>query len=285
MPTARSCCICGLDAPPAETAEVHSNVRPLAETAYALWRCSRCGSIHARDEVDLDAAYAVYPFFHQKMDWTLRSYCRGLLQRLRRIGTTPDDTILDYGCGSGLLVGFLQRKGYRAVGYDPYSSTHNDPAVLDTQFDVVLAQDVVEHAPEPIAILRRLIDLTRPGGQLVIGTPNAAGIDLARPRKFRHPLHQPYHRHIFSIEALREQCARLGLAERRYWSTPYTNIPGLSLPMLHHYMDQFDGTIDVLFDRPDEAAMWRNPKTWWMLVAGYFLCDEADIMLACHKPV
>jgi SAM-dependent methyltransferase len=283
MSSARHCCICRLDATPADEVHVGSNVRPLADTDYALWRCAGCGSIHARDKVDLEAAYAVYPFFRQKMDWTLRSYCRGLLQRLRRIGTTPNHTILDYGCGSGLLVGFLQRKGYRAVGYDPYSSTHNDPAVLETQFDLVLAQDVVEHDPDPLDALSRIAELARPGGQVVIGTPNASGIDLSRPRQFRHPLHQPYHRHIFSVEALRESCRALGLIERRYWPTPYTNIPGLSLPMLHHYMDHYDGTLDVLFDRPDSAGLWRDPKTWWLLAAGYFLCDDADIMLACRK--
>ncbi|MCD4824297.1 MAG: class I SAM-dependent methyltransferase [Phycisphaerae bacterium] len=274
-----TCCICNeTQSAPPETAEIRSNVRRFAHETFRLWRCSRCRSIHADGEVDLDAYYKYYPFFAQKLDWALKMGYRGLLWRLKRAGLTREHRILDYGCGSGLLVKFLVQRGYKATGYDPYSDDHGDPAALDGEYDFLIAQDVVEHAPEPLAILKTLDSLTSPGGTIVVGTPNAAGIDLTNVEKHVHPLHQPFHRHIFSIDALRRAGEDLGWSMGKVHYTPYTNMPLLSLPFMHHYMKSYDGTIDVLFDRSANMKIWLNPKTWFLLLFGYFLCDKADIV-------
>jgi 2-polyprenyl-3-methyl-5-hydroxy-6-metoxy-1,4-benzoquinol methylase len=280
-----TCCICGDEQPIAgPVASVRSNVRRFASQTFVLWRCRRCGSIHARDEVDLDEYYRYYPFFGQSLDWAMACGYTGLLRRLRRAGLKKDHRIIDFGCGSGLLVQFLKEKGYDAVGYDPYSQEHGDDALLDRRYDCVIAQDVVEHAPDPLEVLRTLGRLAKPGGQITIGTPNAAGIDLSKPERFVHPLHQPYHRHIFSIDALRTAGENLGWSMRKYYSTPYTNMPILSLPFMHHYMRAVDGTIDVLFERSPGIRLWLNPKTYALLVAGYFLCDDADIVAIFQTP-
>lgn len=275
------CCICGyshqqVDSP--ELASVRCNVRHYAGQRFSLWRCGRCSSIHAGQDVDLDDYYSHYPFFAQKLDWALRAGYLGLLRRARRAGMRQNHHILDFGCGSGLLVRFLRERGFEAGGYDPYSSDHGDPAALEKKYDVVIAQDVVEHAPEPLKIMETLDSLARPGGLVIIGTPNAAGICLADPEKFVHPLHQPYHRHIFSIGALCDTAAGLGWRTVRTYSTPYTNMPLLSLPFLHHYMRSADGTIDVLFERTFRPKLWLDPRTYFYLLFGYFLCDDADIV-------
>ena len=41
----------------AETAVVRPNIRRLQNERFNVWRCPRCRSIHAADEVDLDAYY------------------------------------------------------------------------------------------------------------------------------------------------------------------------------------------------------------------------------------
>ena len=280
-----TCCLCEAETADPETAVVHSNVRAFREESFAVWRCGTCRSIHARDPADLDHYYSRYPFFRQKLDFAVRAGYRRLTRRLRRAGLKRTHHVLDYGCGSGLLVRFLNEAGYHAVGYDPYSHAHTDTARLDQQYDCIVAQDVVEHADEPLAALRQLDTLAAPGGMIAVGTPNAAGIDLARPEKYIHPLHQPYHRHILSIDALRRAAADLRWTCQRYYRTPYTNMPILSLPFLHHYMRCYDGTIDILFDMPlASAKLWLNPRTYALLAAGYFLCDEADIVAIFRKP-
>ena len=284
MTKKQNCCICGAkNIEPAENAKVNSNVRDFKTASFALWRCPNCKSIHAGDQVDLDYYYSKYPFFGQELDWAVKSSYRGLVRRLRRAGLTENAKILDFGCGSGLLVKYLRSRGFNAAGYDRYNDKFNQPDLLFERFDCVIAQDVVEHAPEPLVILKQLDALTKPNGLIFIGTPNAAGINLNKPEKFKHPLHQPYHRHIFSNDALKDAGCKLGWELVKYYSTPYTNMPILSLPFLHHYMKAGDGTLNVLFDRKISPTFWLNPKTYFLLAAGYFLCDNADIVSIFRK--
>ncbi|MBS3821258.1 MAG: methyltransferase domain-containing protein [Planctomycetes bacterium] len=334
-----TCCVCKFAQPAdeAETADVRSNVRALRQEQFALWRCGQCRSIHARDEVDLDAYYAAYPFFGRELDAITRMGYRRLTRRLRRAGLDPkplprrgqwpsghrgqgqpppsarepirqaqgglatspkeggvedadtpterQQTILDYGCGSGLLVEYLRECGYSAVGYDPYSQTHSNPTALQRTYDVIIAQDVIEHDADPLGVLATLDALAAPGGLVAIGTPNADGIDLARPEEFVHPLHQPYHRHILALPALQAAGRDLGWSVERTYLTPYTNMPVISLPFIHHLMRHFDGCIDVLFERPKASlGFWLNPVTWFYMTVGYFLCDNADIVALFRKP-
>ncbi len=289
MASANTCCICkssGLSETDVETASVRSNVRPFHTRRFSLWRCPNCRSIHASGEVDLDEAYGVYPFFGQKLDFVLRCGYRRLTRRLHRAGLRPGQRVLDFGCGSGLLVQYLREKGCDAAGYDPYSPDHGDPARLNEQYDAVIAQDVLEHDDDPLGVLARLDGLARPGGMIAIGTPNADGIDLAKAEKFIHPLHQPYHRHILALPALLEAAKNLGWSVERTYTTPYTNMPVLSLPMLHYYMRCFDGTINTLFDRPaGSLRLWLSPETAFYLIFGYWLCDDADIVAIFRKPM
>ena len=116
MDDPKTCCICRDTSPPAECAAVRSNVRAFAHERFSLWRCAACGSIHAADEVDLDAYYRQYPFFDTTLDWTLAAGYHGLVRRLRNNGLEQGARILDYGCGGGLLVEYLGNKGYAAAG-------------------------------------------------------------------------------------------------------------------------------------------------------------------------
>jgi len=278
-----TCCVCGHEAAPAETANVHPNVRAFASETFTVWRCGGCGSIHALEDVDLPHYYAQYPFFRQTMDFALRMAYRNLTRRLKHCGIRPPMRLLDFGCGSGLLTDFFRARGFDAVGYDPYSKTHNDPAVLDEPFDILVAQDVIEHAPDPLAMLKQFDSHVRPGGYIVIGTPNASGISLDPVGHHVHPLHQPYHRHILSREGLDAATSDLGWTQTAYYKTPYTNMFLLSLPFIHHLMDHFDSTIDVLFDRPKSTRFWLSPKTWGLFLAGRWRCDDADILAIYQK--
>ncbi|HNX27318.1 MAG TPA: class I SAM-dependent methyltransferase [Phycisphaerae bacterium] len=282
--TDNKCCICGHVSQNPEQTSIRSNVRKFRNEIFELWRCEKCRSIHSKSDVNLDYYYSYYPFFKQTLDGILKMSYRRLTHRLKRAGMSRTWKILDYGCGSGLLMEYMRTDGYDAVGYDRYSADHSDPIILNRQYDLVVAQDVIEHAADPLEILRQLDSLVRPGGQIAIGTPNAAGIDLKNPEKFVHPLHQPYHRHIFAIDTLIQCAADLGWSLQAYYPTPYTNMPLLSLPFLHHYMKQYDGCIDMLFEPNKKIGrLLYHPGTLFWLLAGYFLCNDADIVAIFHK--
>ena len=78
-------------------------------------------------------------------------------------------------------------------------------------------QDVIEHVEEPTELLDRIISLTKPGGTICIGSPNADQLDLGQLDKCVHSLHQPYHLHILSAQALRAMAGERGLTVKKFY--------------------------------------------------------------------
>jgi 2-polyprenyl-6-hydroxyphenyl methylase / 3-demethylubiquinone-9 3-methyltransferase len=100
-------------------------------------------------------------------------------------------SLLDIGCGGGLLCEPMARKGARVTGIDPaarniaIASLHaeqmeialdyrvasaEDLAAEGRRFDIVLAMEVIEHVADPAAFVRTSAGLLAPGGLLFIAT-------------------------------------------------------------------------------------------------------------------
>lgn len=280
------CNICGQESgSEVEQASVRSNVRKFASETFAVWRCPHCLSIHARDEVDLAHYYADYPFHKlqdSKVDWMLGAMYRNLLRRLTQSGVTQESRILDYGCGSGLFLSYLRKQGYAQVfGYDEYSERYSDKSVLSEPYDCVMTQDVIEHVPEPQAFVKAMHGHARPGGVIVVGTPNAEAIDLQYPEARVHTLHQPYHRHILSKRALLTLGQDLGWQLLRYYPTMYANtrVPAVNSAFLTYYFQCFDNQVDLAIE-PIKLSSWKlwSPVTLAHALFGSYWAPECDVM-------
>lgn len=283
-----SCVICERETPSgsAEEVSVTSNVRVFSKESFAVWRCRHCGSIHARDEVDLAHYYSQYPF-HDLAHWALHPMYTNQLARLKRAGVERSHKILDYGCGSGQFVKFLQANGYaNARGFDEYSHNFKDRSVLDDQYDCIVSQDVIEHVASPHALLTEFDRLTTDKALIAIGTPNASAIDLGRPRDFVHTLHAPYHRHILSRDALVDAGKRHGLELSRFYSTMYSNtpVPFLNERFYLYFTNIVDGTVDALTGPiPVGAFVLRFPLTLFWGLFGALFSRHTDVMAIFRK--
>lgn len=285
-----ACNICGSPrAADVETARVRCNVRRFAAESFPVWRCKSCRSIHADVDVDLAHYYAGYPVHAASLNWMLRVTYANLLKRLQRAGLQPGHRVLDYGCGQGLLVQFLKEQGYaQTVGYDPFTEPFRDRAVLQERYDCIVSQDVIEHVDDPRAFLEELSRLALPGAIVSIGTPDAAALDLADAEDFVHALHQPYHRHILSADALREAGARRGWTLSHYYSTMYNNtlVPTMNPRFALHYVRCHDDVFDLVSEpiRIDSPRLF-SPVTLFFALFGYFFDRHTDVQAVFRVPL
>lgn len=137
--------------------------------------------------------------------------------------------VLDYGCGGGELLERVARLGHRTVGLDfdekalatcrsrglsvrPASQL---PVLGAGTFDIVTCMNVIEHVPDPRALLRDLARTLKPGGVLLIETPNAASWLASRLGAAWRGLETPRHLNVFSTAGLHDLLAAQGLQVRR----------------------------------------------------------------------
>ena len=156
-----------------------------------------------------------------------------MLVRLLHLAGRP--RVLDYGMGEGHWAVMARAYGSEVWGtdVDPRSKRvaeesgvrfAADPAELgDASFDFINADQVFEHLPDPLGVLRVLAAKLVRGGHLKISTPEDAGIEakLARlrdggyaldafKREF-HALSPLSHINLFTPASLRALAAAAGL--------------------------------------------------------------------------
>jgi SAM-dependent methyltransferase len=85
--------------------------------------------------------------------------------------------VLDFGCGSGKLLDSFQDYGWDTTGIEPSSdeafNRHRRLVSIPDQatFDLIIANHVLEHVPNPLALLRQFALACKPSGFVFIGTP------------------------------------------------------------------------------------------------------------------
>ena len=143
----------------------------------------------------------------------------------------PPAKALELGSAHGGLVALLRWAGFNARGLELSPSivkfarqTFGVPTLLGPVEDqkiaprslnVVALMDVLEHLPDPVATTKRLFDLLKPGGVIVIQTPRyAEGLTLdelaARHDRFVEQLKPREHLFLFSQKSVRKLLRRHG---------------------------------------------------------------------------
>ena len=135
--------------------------------------------------------------------------------------------VLDIGCGTGDALAGHRARGCtvrgveadvravelaRARGLEIDHGAFDPAGYLPESYDVVTLDQVVEHFTDPVAALGGIRGVLRPGGTVVLATPNAASaIARIAGDRWIH-WHAPYHLHFFTRDSLARAAERAGLA-------------------------------------------------------------------------
>lgn len=125
-------------------------------------------------------------FILEKEHWLFKVRRKIFIYFIKKY-TKPGSSIFDFGCGSGYLVGELQRQGYNAYGmdfekeaidYGVNSGTNNlvlgkgDKVEYPNEsFNLITAFDVLEHIEHEKLVIGELFRILKPGGKMIITVP------------------------------------------------------------------------------------------------------------------
>lgn len=222
-------------------------------------------------------------YLNEEWDFSRRFEVTQILERLQPA------RVLDIGCGCGFHdVEFAARPFVQeVVGIDysresirtanaayPHSRVTRVVGDLlndrpDAEFDLVVSFQVIEHLVSPEHYFRYAIAACRPGGAIVIVTPNVDRFDnrIRRWRKQPPAMIDPQHFHEYSIGELSALGAQHGLVVREHFGY---GLQSLLMPRLTpkdyrratrwgSYVPRLANVIGVIFEKPATAAGARPP--------------------------
>ncbi len=159
--------------------------------------------------------------------------------------------ILDIGCATGVFLHGMQKLGWDSFGIEPsvraseyamsrfnlniYTGYLEENQYEDSYFDAITLWDVFEHLPSPIETLRTINKILKPGGLLLITTPNIDSWSSLLFKKYWAGWECPRHYHVYSPVLLNDLFKKTGFVQSKLRS--FTGNFGSSLLSFQFYLN------------------------------------------------
>jgi len=211
---------------------------------FQLVRCAACGLLYQNPRPPLSEIGRYYPDHYGSygsaqaglrtrsglMGWIIR---RGQNKRCRLLDRTvlpvagQPRRLLDVGCASGLFLEAMQHyPGWQVEGVELNETAARTTAARlgvpvfagpleharypGASFDAVTLWDVLEHLHDPLASLRELRRITRPGGVIFVRVPNAASYVARLCGRYWSGYDLPRHMTLLTPATLRRALVQAG---------------------------------------------------------------------------
>jgi SAM-dependent methyltransferase len=195
-----------------------------------LWACRECGTVQQATLPEGDELHDLYRAMEDDAYLAEEAGRRATARRLLDlIGEhAPAGTLLDVGCGHGLLLDEARRRGYETTGIELSSGAAayaRDVLGLDVaeeplesfaegqpegSYQIVVLADVLEHLDDPVEAIAACERLLAPDGALCVITPDPAS-RTARLAGWRWWAYVPAHKFLIPRATLRELIEARGL--------------------------------------------------------------------------
>jgi 2-polyprenyl-3-methyl-5-hydroxy-6-metoxy-1,4-benzoquinol methylase len=141
-------------------------------------------------------------------------------------------------------------------------------------FDVITLWHVIEHLRHPEQTLRKIFELLKPGGMLLVGTPNVTSVWSKLFGRYWDGLHIPFHLYLFNSDTLSRALAAAGftIQSLKCFTTPQgfasnlrswlSGVTGISVHTINRYSHRFDLVWLPVSLLPDSLARGENMVAW-----------------------
>jgi SAM-dependent methyltransferase len=213
------------------------------QDGYTIVRCTTCGLRFLEPQPSDDELASLYSEdYYLSQDSRRRGYegyatdadnwRRTFRDRLRDLPARPGK-LLDVGAATGFFVEQARAIGWDAIGLEPsdwaaefarrelgmnvVTGTLESTHFPDQAFDAVTLWEVIEHVPDPMVTLEEIRRILRPGGRLVLSTPDSGSFAArASGGRWLGWRKVPEHLFFFDRSNLDRLLVRAGFVPRRH---------------------------------------------------------------------
>lgn len=187
----------------------------LVSVPLAVTRCPHCTMLQLTHTVNPSTMFSDYAY-QSSVSSTWVQHCADFVDRLIEHGTlTTDSTVVEVASNDGYLLRYLQSRGIESFGVEPATNladqanleglpTLNVFMGVETAdgiraqtgpADLVIANNVLAHVPDPVDFLAGIAAVLAPGGRVSIESPHA--LRMLEGMQFD----TVYHEHVFYLTA------------------------------------------------------------------------------------
>jgi len=164
------------------------------------------------------------------------------VEQLARKYLRVDMKVFDCGCGNGFHSMIFKKYADDVIAGDLENRMHPEYFLnfrkisvnnygIENEFDAVFSLDVIEHVEDDLGFLKEIARITKPGGRIIIGTPNkrrlSSIIRVMLGNKVVYPYRLGYHYEsggeiihlrgysMDELERLAQKAAKVKVLEKR----------------------------------------------------------------------
>lgn len=204
---------------------------------FDLFRCTNCGHKFLDCEMSPAQLGELYTNYYPRRTFDLAQFSphqeaggfgawfNGLYSSAFR-AVPKNVRVLDVGCGFGQTLAYHTARGCEVYGVEAdenilrvaekfgfkvHVGLFDDRLYEAEFFDYVTMDQVIEHVTDPVATLRGVARILKPGGTAILSTPNAGGWGAKFFGRRWINWHAPYHVQFFSRRSMRLAAEQAGL--------------------------------------------------------------------------